>query len=89
MSSASLYADVHRNHQGAGDARPTALQIIKDEVVGCKLTGKVIVITGATSSIFFETASALSAIRATLLLTARNLEKAENSRLNSLNLSGN
>ncbi|KAK4121918.1 hypothetical protein N657DRAFT_657438 [Parathielavia appendiculata] len=58
-----------RNPQGAGDARPTALQIIQDEGVQGKLAGKVIVIAGATSGIGVETARALKATGATLLLT--------------------
>lgn len=46
----SPYADAHQDPQGAGDARPTALQIIKDEGVEGKLAGKVIVISGCCSS---------------------------------------
>jgi NAD(P)-dependent dehydrogenase (short-subunit alcohol dehydrogenase family) len=76
MASPGRYADVHKDPQGAGDARPTALQIIKDEGVEGKLAGKVIVITGASSGIGVETARALSATGATLFLAARNLEKA-------------
>ena len=45
------YTAAHADPQGAGDARPTALQIIEDEGLRGKLTGKVIVITGATSGI--------------------------------------
>ncbi|KAF4767313.1 Short-chain dehydrogenase/reductase SDR [Penicillium solitum] len=77
MSSLSPYAAAHLDPQGAGDARPTALQIIQDEGVEGKLAGRVIVITGATSGIGIETARALSATGATLLLTARNRSKAE------------
>nr|UIK22901.1 short chain dehydrogenase [Trichoderma rhododendri] len=73
---ASPYAAAHADPKGAGDARPTALQIIKDEGAQGKLADKVIVITGATSGIGVETARALSATGATILLTARNLEKA-------------
>ena len=71
------YTAAHANPQGAGDARPTALQIIRDEGVEGKLGGKVIVVTGATSGIGLETARALSATGATLFLTARNLIMAE------------
>ncbi|KAJ5944307.1 Short-chain dehydrogenase/reductase SDR [Penicillium verrucosum] len=67
----------HLDPQGAGDARPTALQIIKDEGAEGKLAGKVIVITGATSGIGLETARALKTTGATLFLTARNRSKAE------------
>lgn len=73
----SRYADVHLNTSGPGDARPTAIQIIKDEGVEGKLNGKVIVITGTSSGIGIETARALSLTGAKLLLTARNLNKAK------------
>ena len=72
------YTAAHINPQGAGDVRPTALQIIRDEGVEGKLGGKVIVITGASSGIGLETARALSVTGATLFLTARNLKTAEN-----------
>ncbi|KAH8893017.1 short-chain dehydrogenase/reductase-like protein [Thozetella sp. PMI_491] len=73
----SRYAEAHVNPTGPGDARPTALQIIKDEGVEGKLTGKVIVITGTSSGIGIETARALLLTGAKLFLTARNLEKAK------------
>lgn len=76
LSSMSRYAAVHANPQGAGDARPTALQIIQDESLEGKLTGKVIVQTGATAGIGIETARALAATGATLILTARDIKKA-------------
>jgi NAD(P)-dependent dehydrogenase (short-subunit alcohol dehydrogenase family) len=74
----SPYAAAHINPQGAGDARPTALQIIHNESLEGKLVGKVMVITGATSGIGLETARALSTTGATLFLTAREMKKAEN-----------
>ncbi|KGO52845.1 Short-chain dehydrogenase/reductase SDR [Penicillium expansum] len=77
MGLSSRYAVAHLDPKGAGDARPTALQIIQDEGSEGKLAGKVIVITGATAGIGIETARALSATGATLLLTARNRSKAE------------
>lgn len=46
-----IYTAAHADPQGAGDGRPTALQIVEDEGVKGKLGGKVIVITGATSGI--------------------------------------
>lgn len=73
----SPYTAAHADPQGAGDGRPTALQIIHDESLEGKLVGKVIVITGATSGIGLETARALSATGATLFLTTRNMHKAE------------
>ena len=71
------YTAAHVNPQGAGDARPTALQIIRDEGVEGKYGGKVIVITGASSGIGLETARALSVTGATLFLTVRNVNMAE------------
>ncbi|KAG7405400.1 putative oxidoreductase [Fusarium oxysporum f. sp. rapae] len=73
----SRYSAAHENPQGPGDARPTALQIIKDEGVEGKLKGKVIVITGTSSGIGIETARALAETGARLFLTARNLDKAK------------
>lgn len=76
MASSSPYATAHADPQGAGDARPSALQIIRDEGVQGKLIDKIIVITGATSGIGIETARALSATGARLFLIARNPDKA-------------
>lgn len=73
----SPYAAAHVNPQGPGDARPTALQIIKDEGLEGKLVGKIIVITGTSSGLGIETVRALSTTRATLFPTARNLDKAK------------
>ncbi|KAF5555863.1 alcohol dehydrogenase [Fusarium mexicanum] len=73
----SRYAAAHEDTQGPGDARPTALQIIKDEGVEGKLKGKVIVITGTSSGIGIETARALAETGARLFLTARDLDKAK------------
>ena len=72
-----LYTAAHANPQGAGDSRPTALQVVRDEGLEGKLKGKVIVITGANSGIGLETARAMSTTGATLLLTVRNLKSAE------------
>ncbi|KAJ4322458.1 hypothetical protein N0V84_004814 [Fusarium piperis] len=73
----SRYAEAHVKPNGPGDARPTALQIIKDEGVEGKLNGEVIVITGTSSGIGIETTRALAATRATLFLTARDVAKAQ------------
>jgi NAD(P)-dependent dehydrogenase (short-subunit alcohol dehydrogenase family) len=73
----SRYTDAHVDPQGPGDARPTAIQIIKDEGAEGKLAGKVVVITGTSSGLGIETARALSLTGAKLLLTARNLDKAK------------
>ncbi|KAH6713221.1 hypothetical protein DL95DRAFT_487886 [Leptodontidium sp. 2 PMI_412] len=69
------YASAHKDSQGPGDARPTAIQIIQDAGVEGKLKGKVIVITGTSSGIGIETARALALTGARLFLTARDLKK--------------
>ncbi|CAM1508288.1 Fc.00g051360.m01.CDS01 [Cosmosporella sp. VM-42] len=74
----SRYADAHLKPHGAGDGRPTALQIIKDEERDCALSGKVALITGCSSGLGIETARAMKATGITLFLTARNSEKARN-----------
>ncbi|KAL6228747.1 hypothetical protein BDW75DRAFT_250731 [Aspergillus navahoensis] len=71
------YADVHRNPQGPGDARPTALQVVRDEGLQGRLMDRSILVTGASAGIGVETAKALYTTGATLFLTARNLEKAK------------
>ncbi|KAL3475990.1 putative short-chain dehydrogenase/reductase [Aspergillus californicus] len=71
------YADVHKNPQGPGDARPTALQVVRDEGLEGQLPGCSILVTGVSSGIGVETAKALFTTGATLYLTARNLDKAK------------
>lgn len=72
----SKYAAAHANPNGPGDARPTALQIIKDENLRDALQDKVILITGCSSGIGIETVRALSTTGATIYATARSLPKA-------------
>ncbi|KAF2856441.1 NAD(P)-binding protein [Plenodomus tracheiphilus IPT5] len=69
------YAAVHKDTKGPGDARPTAQQIIKDEGLEGKLTGKTILVTGCSSGIGIETARALKSTGAHIFTTARDLEK--------------
>ncbi|KAM0287398.1 hypothetical protein ACHAQH_000348 [Verticillium albo-atrum] len=73
----SRYAEAHASQNGPGDARPTALQIIKDEGAEGTLKGQVIVMTGTSSGIGIETVRALAATGANLFLTARDLNKAQ------------
>ncbi|KAL7756514.1 hypothetical protein ACKLNR_013507 [Fusarium oxysporum f. sp. zingiberi] len=73
----SRYAEIHANPQGPGDARPTALQIVKDEDLLGKLTDKVVLITGGNQGIGLETARAVHATGATVYITARSPEKIE------------
>lgn len=75
--STSRYAEAHKNMNGPGDARPTALQIVQDEDMVGKLGGKVMLITGCTSGIGVETARALHATGADIYITARDVPKAE------------
>ncbi|KAI1183370.1 short chain dehydrogenase [Nemania serpens] len=73
----SRYAEAHKNPAGPGDARPTALQIIKDEGLEGKMKDKVFLVTGASSGIGIETGRALAATGAKVFLTARSLEKGQ------------
>ncbi|KAJ5669773.1 hypothetical protein N7462_010843 [Penicillium macrosclerotiorum] len=73
----SRYAADHIDPQGPQDARPNALQIIKDEGMEGKLVGKVAVITGVSSGLGIETTKALASTGARLYLTARDLDKAK------------
>ncbi|KAB8075573.1 hypothetical protein BDV29DRAFT_171689 [Aspergillus leporis] len=76
-STQSRYTKAHESPKGPGDARPTALQIVKDENREHDLTDKVILITGCSSGLGIETAKALFRTGATLYLTARDLGKAK------------
>lgn len=75
----SRYAAAHvlANLKGPGDARPTALDIIRDEKRVNDLVGKVAVVTGCSSGIGPPTAEALLATGATLYCTARDVNKAK------------
>jgi NAD(P)-dependent dehydrogenase (short-subunit alcohol dehydrogenase family) len=73
----SRYAEAHQNPTGPGDARPTALQIIKDQALENKWVGKNILVTGTSSGIGIETARAFAATGATVYATARDVGKAE------------
>ncbi|GIZ47483.1 hypothetical protein CKM354_001057300 [Cercospora kikuchii] len=73
----SRYADAHKNSQGPGDARPTALQIVQDEGLIGKLTDKVFVVTGVSSGIGIETLRALYATGAHVFGTARDVSKGQ------------
>lgn len=75
----SRYAESHRssNLAGPGDARPTALQIIRDENLVGKLSDKVFLVTGVSSGIGIETLRALYVTGAHVYGTVRNAEKGQ------------
>jgi NAD(P)-dependent dehydrogenase (short-subunit alcohol dehydrogenase family) len=75
----SRYAEAHKpsNLAGAGDARPTALQIIRDENLMGKLSDKVFLVTGVSSGIGIETLRALHATGAHVYGTVRSLTKGQ------------
>lgn len=73
----SSYAKAHSNPQGPGDARPTALQIVKDNDLVGKFEGKVALITGVSSGIGIETARALKATGMHIFGAVRNIQKAQ------------
>ncbi|KAL0939843.1 putative short-chain dehydrogenase [Colletotrichum truncatum] len=71
------YANIFANPKGPGDARPTALQIIRDNDLTNKWSGRVILITGGTSGMGLETARALHTTGADIYITARDSAKAK------------
>jgi len=78
MSSPSNpYAAENASPQGEGDARPTALQIIHDEGLVNKMSGKVFLVTGTSSGIGAETVRALHATGADVFMQVRDMVKGE------------
>ncbi|KAI8589826.1 hypothetical protein BDZ88DRAFT_416772 [Geranomyces variabilis] len=78
LTTSEKHRAAHANPAGPGDARPTALDIIADENLLVKenppaLTGKKILITGASSGIGVETARALHATGADIYIAVRNV----------------
>ncbi|KAF2083775.1 NAD(P)-binding protein [Saccharata proteae CBS 121410] len=80
----SRYAARYRDPQGAGDKRPTALEIVKDNGLENALSDKTILITGCSSGIGIDTAKALAATGATLYCTARDVQKGQKALSNIL-----
>ena len=73
------YTEAHKvsNRAGPGDARPTALQIIRDEGLVGKLSDKVFIVTGCSAGIGPETGRALAATGGKVFLTVRDMKKGE------------
>lgn len=71
------YHEAYAHPNGPGDARPTALQIIKDEGLEGKMTDKIMLVTGASSGIGIETTRALHATGATIFIGVRNVKKGQ------------
>lgn len=76
----SRYADTYKNCTGPGDARPTALDIVRDEGLVGKLTEKVAIVTGGNAGIGLETVRALHAAGITVYIGARSIAKGEAAR---------
>jgi enoyl-[acyl-carrier-protein] reductase (NADH) len=70
------YAAAHADPKRAGDARPTAIQIVQDEGVVDNLYDKTILITGCYSGLRLKATRTLFETGAQLFLAARNLDKA-------------
>lgn len=74
------YPEAHKDPQGQGDSRPTAIQVVKDLDLVDKLAGKVMLVTGSSSGIGIETARALRLTGADVYMHVRNVEKGEKVR---------
>ena len=74
MARLNSYAEQHKSPQGPGDARPSAIQVVKDQ--NLDWTGKVILITGCSpGGLGAETAKALHWTGADVFITARDVAK--------------
>ena len=69
------YATDYADPNGPGDARPTALKIVRDQNLDGRLSGKVFLVTGGTSGIGRETVRALHATGADVYFTGRDNEQ--------------
>lgn len=74
------YASLYASPQGPGDARPTALQIVKDNDMIGKLTDKVAFVTGGSNGIGVDEVKNLARTGAKVFFTARDHSKGERVR---------
>lgn len=71
------YASLYASPKGPGDARPTALQIVKDNDMIGKLTDKVVLVTGGSNGIGVDEVKNLARTGAKVFFTARDPAKGE------------
>lgn len=72
------YARQHEHPNGVGDDRPTAMQIVKDEGLEGKWTGRVVLVTGCSpGGLGPETARAMHATGADVYITGRDRERTQ------------
>jgi NAD(P)-dependent dehydrogenase (short-subunit alcohol dehydrogenase family) len=74
----SRYAKLYLEPAGPGDARPTAMDILRENNLDKGgMSDKVMLITGTSSGLGLETAKTLAETGATLYVTARSIAKAK------------
>lgn len=71
------YEEAYASPQGAGDARPTALQILEDEDLVGKLPEKVALVTGGTNGLGLEIVRNLAKTGMTVFFTSRDPTKGQ------------
>lgn len=71
------YVAIHQEPNGPGDARTTAEQVLADEGLAGKWTGRVILVTGASSGLGMETARVLHKTGAKIFITSRQQAKGD------------
>lgn len=72
LDPAGPYLSDHVHPNGVGDARPTALKVIRDQKLEGQLSGQVFLITGCTAGLGLETARAIYTTGADVYITGRN-----------------
>jgi NAD(P)-dependent dehydrogenase (short-subunit alcohol dehydrogenase family) len=77
MATNNRYTAAHQSPNGAGDARPTAQDVLKDEELEGKLVDKVFLVTGASAGLGIETVKVLAMTGATIFAAVRDVDKAK------------